>query len=265
MNSALFGYGSAFLYLISMALLTANLKQGSSPQRINPAERILVLFAALLQGLLLYYFILTSSGINLSFFNSLNLMSWLITIILLIIAVRLPVISLSILIFPLNALFIVLSLIFQKGPEHILQQTSAPIALHIILSMLAYGVLSLGSLQGIVLYIQDRRLHHHKQTALHTSLPPLQKMESILFTLLTTGFILLTASLISGLMFVDRFFTHKIILSIIAWLVFGVLLIGRWLMGWRGRLAIRLTMLGITSLLLAVFGSKLVLELILGR
>lgn len=265
MKMAMLGYGSTLLYLITMVLLVVNLRHAPSAQRLRTVDSIPAIFAILLHGLLLYSLIVTSSGINLAFFNSLNLMAWLITVILLVSSLHLPIISLGILMFPLNALFIALSLIFHKGPGHILEHTSTPIALHIVLSMIAYGVLSLCSLQGIVLYIQDWRLHHHKQTTLSTALPPLQKMESILFTLLATGFILLTTSLISGLMFVERFFTHKIILSLIAWLVFGILLIGRWLMGWRGRLAIRLTMLGITSLLLAVFGSKLVLELILGR
>ena len=58
---------------------------------------------------------------------------------------------------------------------------------------------------------------------------------------------------------------HKTILSIVTWLVFALLLWGRWRYGWRGSLAVRLTLAGIVLLLLAYFGSKLVLEVILGR
>ena len=58
---------------------------------------------------------------------------------------------------------------------------------------------------------------------------------------------------------------HKTVLSILAWALFGVLLWGRWRYGWRGRTAVRLSLIGFAVLSLAYFGSKLVLELILER
>jgi ABC-type uncharacterized transport system permease subunit len=60
-------------------------------------------------------------------------------------------------------------------------------------------------------------------------------------------------------------FTHHIVLSIIAWAVFGMLLVGRRLYGWRGRTAVRWTLAGFTLLVLGYFGSKFVLEVLLGR
>jgi len=87
--------------------------------------------------------------------------------------------------------------------------------------------------------------------------------------LLTIGFLLLTLSLLSGALFLENLFAqhlvHKTVLSIIAWIVFAVLLSGRWFYGWRGRTAIRYTLSGFVILMLAYFGSKLVLELILQR
>jgi ABC-type uncharacterized transport system permease subunit len=97
----------------------------------------------------------------------------------------------------------------------------------------------------------------------------LETLERLLFQLIALGFVLLTVSLLSGLAFVDDLFAqhlvHKTTLSITAWLIFGLLLWGRWRYGWRGRKAVRLTLAGIILLLLAYFGSKLVLETILGR
>ena len=58
---------------------------------------------------------------------------------------------------------------------------------------------------------------------------------------------------------------HKTVLSFAAWLVFGALLFGRWRYGWRGRRAVRLTLIGMVVLLLAFFGSKFVLEIVLQR
>ena len=85
-----------------------------------------------------------------------------------------------------------------------------------------------------------------------------------MFRVIGAGFILLSLALVSGFIVVDNWYTHKIIFSIIAWLIFATLLIGRWKAGWRGRKAIRFILSGISFLILAFFGSKLALELILG-
>ena len=100
-------------------------------------------------------------------------------------------------------------------------------------------------------------------------LPSLQFMESFLFQLIGVGFALLTLSLTSGWLFVDDIFAqrlaHKTLLSIFAWIIFGTLLLGRAFAGWRGRTAVRLTLVGFSLLTLAYFGSKMVLEIILAR
>jgi ABC-type uncharacterized transport system permease subunit len=94
-------------------------------------------------------------------------------------------------------------------------------------------------------------------------------MEYLLFQMLTTGIVFLTLSLASGFLFIEDLFAqhlvHKTVLSILAWIIFTGLLIGRSRYGWRGQTAIRWTLIGFALLLLAYFGSKLVLELILHR
>jgi ABC-type uncharacterized transport system permease subunit len=94
-------------------------------------------------------------------------------------------------------------------------------------------------------------------------------MESLLFQMIGAGFVLLSLTLVSGLMFVEDIFAqslvHKTVLSLLAWGVFGILLWGRWRFGWRGRTAIRWTLSGFAALALAYFGTKLVLELVLKR
>jgi len=88
------------------------------------------------------------------------------------------------------------------------------------------------------------------------------------FRMIGLGYIVLTLSLLSGAAFVRDIFAqhlvHKTALSIVAWAVYAVLLWGRLQFGWRGRTAIRWTLGGFVVLVLAFFGTKLVLELILG-
>ena len=89
-----------------------------------------------------------------------------------------------------------------------------------------------------------------------------------MFQLITVGFLLLTLTLVSGLFFADEVFgrplvlNHKTVLSIVAWVIFAVLLLGRWRFGWRGRKAINWTLGGFAVLLLAYFGTKFILEFV---
>ena len=94
-------------------------------------------------------------------------------------------------------------------------------------------------------------------------------MENLLFQMIGLGFIILSISLLSGLFYLENILAqhlvHKTVLSVVAWIIFGILLFGRWRFGWRGRTAIRLTISGFIMLMLAYFGSKFVIELILQR
>jgi ABC-type uncharacterized transport system permease subunit len=150
-----------------------------------------------------------------------------------------------------------------------LEDASAGTAVHIISSVLAFGLFSIAGVYALFVFVIDHFLRRHHLSPLVRSLPPLEVLENLLFKLIAAGFVLLTVSLASGLMFIDDIFAqhlvHKTVLSILAWLVFGLMLWGRWRYGWRGSLAVRLTLVGIVLLLLGYFGSKLVLETILDR
>jgi ABC-type uncharacterized transport system permease subunit len=150
-----------------------------------------------------------------------------------------------------------------------LDHASAGTTVHILSSVLAFGFLSIAGVYALFVAIIDHFLRAHHLNTLVRSLPPLVVLERLLFRLIAVGFVLLTVSLGSGLAFVSDLFAqhlvHKTSLSILAWLVFGLLLFGRWRYGWRGRKAVRLCLAGIALLLLSYFGSKWVLENLLGR
>lgn len=148
-------------------------------------------------------------------------------------------------------------------------QISPGIAAHALLSISAYSLLTLATLQAIYLYWLNQQLHNHRPSGISRLLPPLQTMESLLFGLIAFGQILLTASLVTGALFVDDLFAqhlvHKTALSILAWILYSILLWGHWKKGWRGNTAVRWTLSAFAVLMLAFFGSKLALEVIFAR
>ena len=158
---------------------------------------------------------------------------------------------------------------FLVAPGTVLSTQSPEIASHILSSVMAFGVLSVAGVYALFVALIDHFLRQHHLNNLVRTLPALDILEALLFQLIGAGFILLTISLGTGLLFVNDLFAqhlaHKTILSIIAWLIFGTLLWGRWFRGWRGRVAVRLTLAGIVLLLLSYFGRKLVLEVLLER
>lgn len=150
-----------------------------------------------------------------------------------------------------------------------LEQQSWEIAAHIVLSTLAYALLTIAVALAVALALLDRRLRSRRPLGMLTILPSMEALEAGTFQALGAGFAILTLALFSGFIFVSDLFAqhliHKTVLSCLAWVVFGVLLFGRWRFGWRGRRARNWTLSGFALLGLAYFGSKIVLESILGR
>ncbi|NNJ79566.1 MAG: cytochrome c biogenesis protein CcsA [Xanthomonadales bacterium] len=169
---------------------------------------------------------------------------------------------------PLAAMVLALELVIPHQP-FTLDKMSTGIAVHLVSSVLAFGLLSIAGLYAFFVFIIDYFLRRHHLNPVVRTLPPLEVLEHLLFQLITAGFLMLTISLGSGIIFINDIFAqhlvHKTVLSVLTWLVFGVLLFGRWRYGWRGSLAVRMTLAGVVLLILSYFGTKLVLEVILGR
>lgn len=256
-------------YATAGGLLARRLSHGAAGLRPGTGA-ILTLgtIAVILHGALLTMHIVTADGLNLSFFNAVSLLSWLIAALYLLATLASPVENLGIVILPLAAAGILLESIL-PGEHTLLRNTPAGIGLHILFAILAYSLLALAAVQAILLAIQDRHLRNRHPGGFIRALPPLATMETLLFQLLAVGFTLHSLSLITGVIYMENMFAqhlaHKTVLSLIAWLVYATLLWGRWRFGWRGRVAIRWTLSGFVVLVVAYLGSKLVLELILHR
>ncbi|HEY4555627.1 MAG TPA: cytochrome c biogenesis protein CcsA [Lysobacter sp.] len=143
-----------------------------------------------------------------------------------------------------------------------------PLQLHAWLALLAYATLAIAALVAVLLWLQERALRRREFHRWLRALPPLVELETLLFRTIAAGFALLTATLLTGVVFVEDLFAqhliHKTVLSVLSWLAFGALLLGRWRYGWRGTTAVRWTLAAMALLVLAYFGSKFVLELVLG-
>lgn len=143
--------------------------------------------------------------------------------------------------------------------------------LHLLISMLAYSLFTIASLHVLLMAMLERRLHRGTLPAGLRTLPPLLTMETLLFRIIWAGFVMLSLTLASGVVFSEEVFgraarlNHKTIFGIVSWLVFGALLFGRHFYGWRGRVAVRWTLAGFLMLVLAYLGSKFVVEVLLGR
>ena len=252
------------LYLAAAGGLARPLLSGGQP--LNRLALCLAGAAVLLHaGILLG---IHRGALDLHFFASLSLVACVVAALTLLVNLSRPVAALGVVVFPLAALFLFLDG-FVAAPTAPLQQMDWPIKLHVTLALLAFSVLSIAAVLAILLAVQERALRARHFGSWLRALPPLTQTEALMFRLIAGGFALLTVALLSGALFIENIraqhLVHTTVLSVFAWLVFGTLLLGRWRQGWRGTRAVNLTLIGMTVLALAFFGSKAVLELVLHR
>lgn len=252
-------------YCLSAILIFRSLNRSQAPARwlmLTPA-----LVGSIVQVVLLKQLIYPQAGvINLEFFTALCLISWLVSLQILISSLYRPLETLGIVMFPFSGLTALLASLY-PAQQPIPIASTPYLQSHILISVIAYSLLMLSALQAITLAYQDRSIRSHHPGGFIRHLPPLHDMETLFFQMLGFGFIFLTTSLITGFIFVDNLFAqhlvHKTILSIISWVILAILLYGRFKFGWRGKTAIRWTLAAFVFIMLAYFGSKLVLEFIL--
>ncbi len=238
-------------------------------QRVAPDKRLLTLLGALAllaHGFSLFIQLITPAGLNLDFFSAASLITAAVILLTLLACARIPVENLLLLLFPLGCLTVLLAQLVPAGTVQVIDEEPGILA-HILLSILAYGMLTIAAFQSLLLLLQDHQLKNKHPSGLIKNFPPLQTMESLLFGFLWAGWVLLSLSLLSGWLFLEDLFAqhlaHKTLLACVAWMIFSVLLWGRHQRGWRGHKAIRWTLAGFCLLMLAYFGSKLVREFIL--
>ncbi len=230
----------------------------------------LVLIPLALHGYLLAQDIFSEGGFDLGVLNALSLIVWLTLLVYWVARFFYPIGGLQALVLPLAAVAMLLPELFPS--DHPLANTNLfAFKAHITAAMLAYSLFSIAMLHAVLISQVEKRLHHASLPRVLRSLPPLLTMETLLFHIIGIGFVLLTLTLASGVLFSEEIFgrpwqfSHKILFGFLSWGVFAVLLWGHRFYGWRGRIAVRWTVSGFAFLLLAYLGSKFVLEVLLRR
>lgn len=142
-------------------------------------------------------------------------------------------------------------------------------SLHMAMAFSAYALFSIAALHALLIALAEKHLHRAVPPKVVANLPPLLTLERLLFRMIQAGFVLLTLTLFTGVLFAEEIFghafpfNHKTVFGLAAWLIFAALLLGRRVYGWRGRTAIFWTLSGFMSLMLAYVGVKFVLEVLL--
>lgn len=207
-------------------------------------------------------------GISLDFGNALSMVFWLTVLIYWITDIRQTYNSLQAFVLPPAALFVLI-----HGGIHefnVLPYTNEPLFLaHLIIALFAYSLFTFAALHALLMAAAERSLHNKPSLIRLADFPPLITMEKMLFRVISLGFLLLTLTLVSGVMFSEHIFhqamrfNHKNVFTLLSWLIYAGLLLGRFVYGWRGRTAIRLTLSGFILLLLAYAGTKFVMQFLL--
>ena len=168
----------------------------------------------------------------------------------------------------LGSAAVILALVFPGTTYHAIASSWLP--LHWALGLASYGLFAAAVAHGWLMTRSERLMR--SATPVEATVP-LMTLERLTFRFVEAGFVLLSATLLVGWVFAETLYgprltgmwNHKTIFSVLSWLVFAGLLIGRARLGWRGRQAVRVLYLGSGLLLLGYVGSRFVLEIILRR
>ncbi|MES2499591.1 MAG: cytochrome c biogenesis protein CcsA [Pseudomonadota bacterium] len=259
----------AFIYIAVAADFWRTAKAATNVQSLKLHSAMIAL-GLMLHGWLLYRDIFTVGSVNLGFYYALSAIFWLTVLVYWLANLKHELHSLQAFVLPPAAVFVLLPAFAIKN--HYLPTAHEGLFMaHIGIAILAYSLFTFAALHALLMAVAERSLHNKPTRIKLPSFPPLMVMESLLFRVISIGFVLLTFTLLSGMLFSEQIFgkplqfNHKTIFSIASWVIYGWLLFGRYRYGWRGMKAIRWTLIGFVLLLLAYVGSKFILEVLLNR
>jgi cytochrome c-type biogenesis protein CcsB len=196
--------------------------------------------------------------------ESLLVFSWTLVAAFLLLLWRFPIKVLGALAIPLAALMVSGGLILPAGKGNVSPLLSSFwVILHVSLSFMGIAALTLAGLGGFFYLLQERQIKGKKFGFFYRRLPSLEQLDALNYWCLTVGFPLLTAGIIIGSLYAQytlgSFFSFdpKEVLTLIAWMIYAVLLHERLTAGLRGRRAALLALCGFGVLIITFVGASL--------
>ncbi|PPA77866.1 hypothetical protein C4E15_00790 [Achromobacter spanius] len=273
-----FHTAAALAYAVLGGSLWIRLAGAGEVEQTGKIGRLCLLGALILQGIGLQQAMLGAQHLFIGWALALSAAIWLGMVVFWLESLLVRIDGLQLLLLPAAALASALAALFPQG-QFVPHADDAWLRVHLLIALAAYGLITIAALHAMMMALLDRHLHRPLDAPAERSIigrvldsqPPLLVQEQLLFRIIWIGFIVLTLAVGSGSVASMKLtgkilpFDHKTVFTLLSWLTFGVLLVGRHVWGWRGRVALRWTLTGFGFLILAYTGSRFVLEMILHR
>ena len=267
-TAVLYGMTALAAWLPASSVADGNL--GASSRGRLALMRAALLVGLLSHGAALGYALFGGEGLNIGFSHAVSLIIWLVMLAYTLIGFDNQLLKIvALYLAPIAACAALLPMLL---PAHrVVNYADWAFKLHFVVAILAYALYTVATLHALLMLLLEQRLHEGNLPPVLQGLPPLLRLEKLLFQLLGVAFLLLMATLVTGIFFSENLFgkpfqvTYKTVFAAFSWVIFGGMLFGHWKFGWRGKLAVRWTLIGFVLLLLSYVGSKFVLEIILQR
>ncbi|AYD66788.1 hypothetical protein DVB37_24860 [Achromobacter sp. B7] len=273
-----FHTAAALAYAVLGGSLWLRLAGAGEVEQTGKIGRLCLLGALVLQGIGLQQAMLGAQHLFIGWALALSAAIWLGMVVFWLESLLVRIDGLQLLLLPAAALASALAALFPQG-QFVPHADDAWLRVHLLIALAAYGLITIAALHAMMMALLDRHLHRPLDAPAERSIigrvldsqPPLLVQEQLLFRIIWIGFIVLTLAVGSGSVASMKLtgkilpFDHKTVFTLLSWLTFGVLLVGRHVWGWRGRVALRWTLTGFGFLILAYTGSRFVLEMILHR
>jgi cytochrome c-type biogenesis protein CcsB len=131
---------------------------------------------------------------------------------------------------------------------------------HAGVSVLAYGFLALAFCGAIMYLLQERELKSKKFGFFFSRLPSLDSLDQLGNHCLTAGFVFLTLGIVTGSVWARQVWgtywswDPKETWSLIAWFLYAAQIHQRFTLGWRGRRAAVMAIIGFCAVLFTLWG-----------
>lgn len=273
-----FHTAAALAYAVLGGSLWIRLAGAGEVEQTGKIARLCLLGALVLHGIGLQQSMLGATHLFIGWALALSAAIWLGMVVFWLESLLVRIDGLQLLLLPAATLASGLAALFPQG-QFVPHADNAWLRVHLLIALAAYGLITIAALHAMMMALLDRHLHRPLDAPAERSIvgrvldsqPPLLVQEQLLFRIIWIGFVVLTLAVGSGSIASMKLtgqilpFDHKTVFTLLSWLTFGVLLAGRHIWGWRGRVALRWTLTGFGLLILAYTGSRFVLEVILHR